>query len=116
MHRPGLAAVLIASAVMFVPAQASVGAMDKDTICATVFSFLAASARNSGMAGDGFMATAITAQNYHLAAYPTDDPQRYALDVIDAAQTLRQALSQGTLTVDAVVSTAQSCSLRYAGR
>jgi hypothetical protein len=108
------AVAVLASLLMVDSAKALDEAMDQDTICATVYSFLADSARKSGMSSDGFMATAIIAQNYHMASYPMEDPQRYSLSVIDGAQMMKDAVSQGTLSTESVISTAKICALRYA--
>lgn len=86
---------------------------DADTVCASVYVLLEQNARTTGISSSGFEAALTTAQAYHLAANPADDPQRYALRIIDSAQTLRDALAEGRMTADTIVGTASSCNLRY---
>lgn len=88
-------------------------AADTDTLCATVYTYLSESARNNGMGSAGFDDAATRAQNMHMAENPGDDPSRYALSVIDGAQSIRNGVEQGLLSTDAVVSTATSCNSRY---
>ena len=88
-------------------------AADTDTLCATVYTFLAESARYNGMSEAGFEDGVNKAQLSHLVNYPTDDPQHYALNVIDGAQTIRDGLARGTITSDSVIAAATSCNARY---
>ena len=111
MHR-NLVALLILSASVAAPAAAQ--ATDQDTVCASIYALLAENARSTGLSSSAFESALSTAQNYHLAANPTDDPQRYQLTIIDSAQVLRDALAQGRLTPNAIVSTASTCNSRYA--
>jgi hypothetical protein len=90
-------------------------ATDVDTECATIFTLLAEEAYNNGMASNGFEAQAALAQQYHLATYPGDNAQRYALFVVDGVQSVKAAMSRGILTVNDIVDAARSCNRRYSG-
>ncbi len=94
---------------LFTAAQAA----DPDTLCATVYTYLAENARSTGMSSAVFEAAASRAQEVHLALNPAEDPQRYALTVIDGAEAIRNGLARGVVTSDAVVSAATSCNTRY---
>lgn len=86
---------------------------DQDTVCATVYTFLAQEARSNGQAADGFEQSASRAENVHMANNRGQTSERYALDVIDGAQTLRDALARGTLSANAIIGTASECNARY---
>lgn len=93
----------------------SASATDDDTLCASVYTYLAGAAHENGMAGGVFEAAAEQAQRNHLAATPGEDSERYAISVIDAAQTLRASLANGTISSQAVMTTANNCNQRYGG-
>lgn len=86
---------------------------DQDTLCASVYALLAQNARTTGADSSRLEAAMDTAQNYHLAAYPGDDPQRYALSVIDGAEALGNAMAAGAVSLVTIVNTARSCDMRY---
>lgn len=91
----------------------AVAAMDQDTLCASVFTYLSESARASGLASTGFDAAADRAQRAHLSLTPAEDPERYAVAVIDGAQSIREGLTRGMIDSSAVVNTATDCQSRY---
>lgn len=88
-------------------------AADQDTLCAAVFTYLSESARASGFASNGFDEAADRAQRAHLALVPAEDPNRYAVAVIDGAQSIREGLLRGLIASTAVVNTATDCQSRY---
>lgn len=106
MRRLFLGAML---AVLAVPARAA----DADTVCATLYTYLAEGARLNGASGAAFEMGAIKAQQAHLDRNPTDDPERYTLSVIDGAATIREGLAQGTITDGTVQLTATRCNNHY---
>lgn len=88
-------------------------APDGDTVCATLYTYLAESARDSGMSGLYFDTAALKAEEAHLRRNPTEDRERYTLEVIDGAANIRDGLARGTIAADAVVSTATRCNATY---
>ena len=88
---------------------------DVDTQCAAVFGLLAQGARVQGMPSSGYEAGLMTAERFHLAAYPAENLQRYSLYVADSVQGLRAALAQGLITINGLVTAAQGCAARYNG-
>jgi hypothetical protein len=105
--------MVFCAAAGFLMAGASASAAHPDTMCAAVYTVLAESARSHGVEGGNFDSAASTAQDTHLAQYPTEDPQRYSLVVIDTAQSLRDSLSRGVITANALIGTAAGCNRRY---
>jgi hypothetical protein len=88
-------------------------AADADTICATLYTYLADGARLNGASGAMFEAGAIKAEQAHLQHNPTEDEERYALSVIDGAATIREGLAQGAITNGTVQITATRCNNHY---
>ena len=103
---------LIAGAILAPPAWAQ-AQTDQDTLRAMVYNYLSESVANNGMSSDTLPAAANTAQDYHLAQNPAEDPQRYALTVIDGAQSLRDALANGRITMAVIMDSATNCNDRY---
>lgn len=107
-------AFLLALPVLILqPAASAQDTADQDTICARVYTFLSQSARSSGMSSSAFDNGANRAQDTHLVQNPGEDSQRYAVQVIDGAQTIRDGLTRGTISPDDVVTTATACNRRY---
>jgi hypothetical protein len=96
-------------AVFAIPASAS----DADTVCASLYTYLADGARLNGSSNGEFEAAAIRAEQDHMARNPTDDPGSYSLYVIDGAATIRAGLAEGTLTNSSVQLTAARCNNHY---
>lgn len=92
----------------------AVAAPDADTVCASVYTYLAESARQNGMAGTYFDTAALKAEQAHLALNPNEDHERYSLGVIDGAATIRDGLARGAITADVIVSAANRCNGVYA--
>jgi hypothetical protein len=88
-------------------------AADADTVCATLYTYLAQNAHQSGMSGSEFETAARKAEAAHLARNPTEDRDRYSITVIDGAETIREGLARGTLTNGAVLLTANRCNAHY---
>jgi len=103
--------LLALPALFFQAALADVN--DQDTVCATIYTYLSESARASGVSSMGFDTGASRAQDNHLVQNPGDDPQRYALRIIDGAQSIRDGLARGTISNDGLINTATVCNNRY---
>jgi hypothetical protein len=86
---------------------------DSDTVCATLYTYLGESARLAGMSSDFFDTAAIKAETTHLVRNPTEERNRYSLQVIDGVQTIRDGLERGTISTNTVMTTATSCNSRY---
>lgn len=93
--------------------QVASAATDTDTVCAAVFTLLSENARANGSGTGAFDAGVDRAQRAHLAFNPSEDPQRYALVVIDGAQAIREGLSRGAIDFETVANTVASCQDRY---
>lgn len=106
MRKPLLAILL---AVATIPARAA----DADTVCATLYTYLADGARLNGASGATFEMGAIKAEQAHLARNPTEDPERYMLTIIDGASIIRDGLAQGAITNGTVQLTAARCNAHY---
>jgi hypothetical protein len=96
-------------ALMAAPAAAA----DADTVCATLYTYLAQSAHQNGASGSAFEAAALKAEMAHLARNPAEDRGRYSITVVDGAETIRDGLRQGTITNGAVLLTANRCNAHY---
>lgn len=94
-------------------ATGAAAATDGDTVCATLYTYLAESARLAGMSSEFFDSGAIKAESFHLSRNPTEDRNRYSLTVIDGAQSIRDGLAQGSITTNTVMVTATRCNGRY---
>jgi hypothetical protein len=92
---------------------ASAAMPDSDTACATLYTYLGQSARQNGVSGLYFDTAALKAEEAHLALNPTEDRQRYTLQVIDGAATIRDGLARGVITTETLVSSATSCNAHY---
>jgi hypothetical protein len=71
-------------------------------------------ARAAGVSDGSFGAMAVRAQQVYLAGHPGQEPARYAIDVISAAQELQQAVNNGTLAYPAIQAQVTTCNARYA--
>lgn len=105
--RKGLLGILLA--MVTVPASAA----DADTVCATLYTYLADGARLNGASGSTFEMGAIKAEQAHLLHNPTEDPERYTLTIIDGASSIRDGLAQGAITNGTVQLTAARCNNHY---
>ncbi len=103
--------LILAAVVVMVAVPA--GAADADTICATLYTYLAQSAHSNGMSGANFEAAALKAEDAHLALNPTEERERYAFGVVDGAQTIRDGLARGAITSGTVMMTATRCNSHY---
>lgn len=89
---------------------------DHDTVCASVYSYLAEAARSSGLADGSFNEAAMEAQQSHLAANPRENPQIYAETVINGALAIRDGLASGQLSTNSIMATATGCNASYGGQ
>jgi hypothetical protein len=86
---------------------------DRDTVCATLYSYLGESARLAGMSAAFFDGAAVTAETEHLARNPAEDRARYAQEVSDGVAIIRDGLARGAITSATVMTTATACNGRY---